>query len=87
MIIKVFFGNLRGEAMCLRCLLAISTTMGSGYAVVCVNSLHQLAVLMPASVVSYEVQEIAETISPAHVFDEELFKELVKISKDAPSVA
>lgn len=72
--------------MCLRCLLAISTTTGKGYAVVCVNSLHQLAVMMPASVVSYEVQEIEETNSPAHVFDGELFTKLVKISNDAPSV-
>lgn len=70
--------------MCLRCLLALSTISGDGYAVVCVNSLHQLATVMPATVVSYEVQEIEDAISPAHILDAELFSELVQISEDAP---
>lgn len=67
--------------MCLRCLIAFSTTEGSCYAVVCVNSLHQLALAMPAPVISYEVQEIELSHSPAKVDDEELFSELLYISQ------
>ena len=68
--------------MCLRCLLALSTISGNGYAVVCVNSLDHLAIMMPASVVSYEVQEIEDTFSPAFVIDGELYIELVQIVED-----
>ena len=68
--------------MCLRCLLALSTSQGECYAVVCIETLHQLAVLMPASVLSYEVQEIEEIFSPAEVVDTELFSELVDIVVD-----
>lgn len=72
--------------MCLRCLVELYTISGTGYAVVCVNSLHQLAVLMPASVVSYEVQEIEQVICPAYVIDAELYTELTKISSDVSPI-
>ena len=68
--------------MCLRCLLALSTAEGKCYAVVHIKSLHQLAMLMPASVVSYEVQEIEDVFSPAEIIDTELFSDLVEIVLD-----
>jgi hypothetical protein len=70
--------------MRLRCLLAITTKYGNGYAVVYVNSLVQLAFVMPASVLSYDIQEIVDDVfTPAHVIDSELYKELLNIVEDA----
>ena len=68
--------------MCLRCLLALSTSQGRCYAVVCTETLHQLALLMPASVISYEIQETEEVVSPAEVIDIELFSSLVGVVID-----
>ena len=70
--------------MRLRCLISIATISGNGYAVVYVNSLRQLAVVMPASVLSYDIQEIEDDVfTPAHVVNSELYNELVHIAEDA----
>lgn len=44
--------------MSLRCLLALTTPQEKHFAAVCVQTLNQLAMLMPAPVISYEIQEI-----------------------------
>lgn len=66
--------------MTIRCLLCIATSFGSGYAEIETNNLHQLALLMPASVISYDVQLITEQPIPRTVIDAELFCELCRIA-------
>jgi len=46
--------------MTIRCLICICTSSGSDYVEVTANDLHQVALLMPGTVLSYEVQEICE---------------------------
>lgn len=59
--------------MTLNCLICLSTPDGRGFAEVRVNSLHQLAVVMPAPVISYEVRSQVVSTSGARVLDAELF--------------
>ena len=68
--------------MSLRCLLELTTSDGTCYAMVCVHTLHQLAVLMPAPVVSYELQIIEELPCSGPVDDDELYMELMHIIED-----
>jgi hypothetical protein len=68
--------------MALNCLVHLSISAGQGFAEVRVNSLHQLALIMPASVISYEVRRPAESVSSAHVEDAELFEVLLGIVRD-----
>lgn len=69
--------------MSLRCLLALSTVNGKCYAVVSVNTLDQLAMVMPAPVLAYEVEQLEEAFSPAKISDTELYEELVHIIVDS----
>lgn len=68
--------------MTLKCLVILSTCSGQVLAEVLVNSLHQLAVVMPASVVSYEVQNNGQC-GYAVVNDSELFDVLIGLLNDA----
>jgi len=62
-----------GAIMTLNCLVKLTTHIGQAMAEVRINSLHQLAVVMPASVVSYEVQNNGECnyepVNDAELFD------------------
>lgn len=62
--------------MTIRCLICICTSSGSDYVEVTANDLHQVALLMPGTVLSYEVQEICELAQPRTVSDSDLFSEL-----------
>ena len=68
--------------MTLNCIVCMSTPEGCGFAEVRVNSLHQLAVVMPAPVVSYEVRSQVECPSGAQVVDAELFDLLIGVVHD-----
>ncbi len=59
--------------MTLNCLISLLTPQGVGFTEVRVNSLHQLAILMPGSVLTYEICQQAQTTSGARVDDAELF--------------
>ena len=64
-----------------RCFVILSTDHGLGYAEVVVNSLQQLALLMPAQVVRYVVEDKGETIQ-APVTDDELHDLLTGVVRD-----
>ncbi len=64
------------------CLVCISTLDGTGFAEVQVNSVHQLAMVMPGAVISYEVQNQGESTSGANVEDDELFDLLMGAVQD-----
>ena len=68
--------------MTIRCLLSIVCPAGKGFGEVKANSLHQLALIMPAAVVSYEVRHIDEESGYATVDDSELFDLLAGLLKD-----
>ena len=68
--------------MTFNCLVCMSTPEGCGFAEVRVNSLHQLAVVMPAPVVSYEIRSQVECPGSAQVVDAELFDVLVSVVQD-----
>jgi hypothetical protein len=68
--------------MTFRCLLCIDTPSGQGFAVVHCNSLHQLALIMPGLVISYEVQEMATDPFNPTVLDDELISVLVGFCSD-----
>lgn len=70
-----------GAIMTKNCLLSLSTSTGHGVAEIHVNSLHQLAVLMPASVVCYEVYDNGEC-PRGLVSDAELYDLLVGVIRD-----
>lgn len=59
--------------MPLNCLICMSTADGIGFAEVRVNSLHQLATLMPGNVVAYEVRQQINSTAGARVDDAELY--------------
>lgn len=63
------------------CLVTFFTSIGHGVAEINVNSLHQLAVLMPASVVSYEVQDNGDE-ARGPVSDVELYELLLDLVSD-----
>ena len=68
--------------MTLICLVSLSTPDGCGFAEVRVNSLHQLAVVMPAPVVSYEIRYQVNCGCGTQVLDVELFDLLMGVVKD-----
>ena len=76
--------------MALNCLICMSTPNGTGYTEVRINSLHQLAMLMPGHVVTYEVCQQLVTNSGARVEDAELFDLLIwavsEIGVTAPAI-
>lgn len=65
--------------MTIQCLIHISTSSDRGYAEVVTNDLHQLAIAMPGSVITYEIQAIVELPGPRKIIDDELFAELSMI--------
>jgi hypothetical protein len=67
--------------MTTNCLLTMTTISGQCCAEVRVNSLHQLALLMPPSVVSYELIDKGLSAHP-FVSDQELFDLLVGVVRD-----
>lgn len=66
------------------CLVTFCTSNGRGAAELCVNSQHQLALLMPATVISYEVQDNGEC-ARSHVNDNELYDLLLGLVGDLDS--
>ena len=64
------------------CLVILSTSAGSCIAEIRVDSLHQLALVMPATVISYEVRDNGEC-GVSKVGDEELFELLTGVIRDA----
>lgn len=64
-----------------RCLVTLTTPAGQGFIEVQVNSLHQLAVLMPATVIAYEVEDNGECPRPP-IPDTEVFDTLVSVVED-----
>lgn len=66
----------------MRYLVSLTTTFGKGYAELHVRSLQQLAILMPASVIAYEVRVQVEAGSGPLIEDEELYDLLVGIIDD-----
>lgn len=62
--------------MTIRCVVCIQTGSGKEYVEANVNDLHQVALLMPGNVLSYEVQQISELALPRTVKDSDLFAEL-----------
>lgn len=72
--------------MTLRCLVAITTVAGDSYAVVCVQTLYQLAIMMPVIVVTYKVHEIEEVLRPASMSDAEIQDALIYIVTDITSL-
>ena len=62
------------------CLVTIVTSTGHCVAELHINSLHQLALLMPASVISYEVYDNGES-SLGAVSDSELYDLLLGLIK------
>jgi len=68
--------------MTLNCLVCMSTPDGCAFAEVRVNSLHQLAVVMPAPVVTYEIRCQVECACGAQVLDAELFDLLIGVVRD-----
>lgn len=63
------------------CLVTLLTPAGEGVAEVHVNSLHQLAVMMPATVTSYHVQDKGDCMRPS-ISDSELYDLLVALVAD-----
>ncbi len=63
------------------CLITLTTPAGKGVTEIHVNSLHQLALLMPAQVIAYEVQDNG-TCPRAPVSDVELYETLVAAVED-----
>ncbi len=68
--------------MTIMCLLHIHTGTGDGFAEVTTNDLHQLAMLMPGSVIAYEIEKIDHASARSAVDDSELFAELTAIAED-----
>lgn len=68
--------------MTFRCLLCIHTPCGQGFAEIHCNSLHQLAILMPGQVISYEVEGIANDPLNPTVVDDELTHVLIGFCSD-----
>ena len=68
--------------MTIRCLLSIVSPAGEGYGEVKANSLHQLAAIMPAAVLSYAVRHIHEEPGYAAIDDSELFDLLAGLLED-----
>lgn len=69
--------------MAICCLISLTTTAGTGYVEVCINSLHQLALIMPAPVISYEVQrQVDQTIHSQNILDNELYDLLIGLLDD-----
>lgn len=66
------------------CLVTFVTVNGIAVAEVHINSLHQLALLMPASVVSYEVYDNGDC-SCGPVIDSELYELLLGVIADTAS--
>ncbi len=64
--------------MTLNCFISLLTPQGKGFTEVRVNSVHQLAVLMPGTVLAYEIHQQAQTTSGARVDDAELFNLLTR---------
>lgn len=68
--------------MPLNCLICMSTAEGRGFAEVRVNSVEQLAAVMPSSVASYEIHSEAVSTSGAQVQDGELVDLLMGAIQD-----
>lgn len=62
--------------MTIRCVICIFKSSGSHYIEVNANNLHQIALVMPGTVVSYKIQEIFELVEPKAVNDADLFAQL-----------
>ena len=68
--------------MTIKCLIAIDTPDGKGFAEVHANSLHQLAELMPGSVLRYEICHYEEAAQSPVIQDSELFDLLAGVLAD-----
>lgn len=67
--------------MALDCLVTFITATGRGTAEVRANSLHQLAVLMPGAVVTYQVRDNGDCKGVV-VSDDDLYSQLVSVIGD-----
>lgn len=68
------------------CLVELTIPEGNGVTEVCVASLHQLALIMPASVAAYKVIDNGDTFRRA-ASDDELYEALMAAVDDIRALA
>lgn len=71
----------RGDIVTKKCLVTFTIAAGEGVAEVHVNSLHQLAVMMPASVISYAVLDHGDS-ARGMIDDAQLYDLLLGVIRD-----
>lgn len=71
-----------GAIMTLNCLICMATAEGRGFAEVRVNSIDQLAAVMPSPVTAYEIHRQVVSTSGAQVQDAELVDLLMGAIRD-----